>query len=122
MTNKNEAIFSVEQLLKYMGNDDKARATVSRIVRDAIAPGMEPLRQAGEAIRDARLTEARRILHTLRGAVGSVGAQRFVTASLALELALEEQRGGDVPLLYTSVEGELKLALEQARLWLDQTP
>lgn len=120
MTNKTDTIFSVEQLLKYMGNDDKAYATVSRIVRDAVAPGMEPLAHAGQAIREARYTEARRMLHTLRGAVGSVGAQRFVAAALALEVALEEQRDAEVPLLYAHVEGELKLALEEARVWLAQ--
>jgi hypothetical protein len=38
-----ESIFSVDTLLKYMGNDDKALAIVSKIVRDACAPRMAPL-------------------------------------------------------------------------------
>jgi hypothetical protein len=32
------SIFSVDTLIKYMGNDDKARAMVGKIVADACAP------------------------------------------------------------------------------------
>ncbi|WP_028105170.1 Hpt domain-containing protein [Pseudoduganella violaceinigra] len=115
-----EAIFCVDKLLDYMGHDAKAMKTVVKIVRDGIGPGVEPLNMAGEAIRDAKFMEARRILHTLRGSIGNLGAKRFVAASLALELALQEGRIVEIPRLFTAVEGELKLVHDHAGAWLDQ--
>jgi len=115
-----EAIFCVDRLVEYMGNDDKALSTVVKIVRDAIGPGVEPLNLAGEAIRDGKLMEARRILHSLRGGIGNLGAKRFVASSLAVELALQEGRMMEIPLLYSALEGELKLVLDHAGAWLDQ--
>ena len=81
---------------------------------------IEPLNLAGEAIRDGKLMEARRILHNLRGSIGNLGAKRFVAASLALELALQEGRIVEVPILFTALEGELKLVHDHAGAWLDQ--
>lgn len=115
-----EAVFCVDQLLEYMGRDEKALNTVVKIVRDGIGPGVEPLNMAGEAIRDGKLMEARRILHNLRGTIGNLGAKRFVAASLALELALQEGRTMEISLLFTALEGELKLVHDHAGAWLDQ--
>lgn len=113
-----ETVFSVDTLLKYMGNDDNARAIVSKIVRDACAPAMTPLVQAGQAIEEQRLADAGRIFHSLRGSVGSLGARRLVTASLALELALVEQRTRDIAPLFAAVELAYQQVLEQAGDWL----
>lgn len=115
-----EAVFCVDKLLDYMGSNEKALDTVVKIVRDAIGPGVEPLNMAGEAIRDGKFMEARRILHNLRGSIGNLGAKRFVAASLALELALQEGRIVEIPLLFTVLEGELKLVHDHAGAWLDQ--
>jgi hypothetical protein len=115
-----EAIFCIDKLMQYMGDDDKAISNVVKIVRDGIGPGVEPLNLAGEAIRDEKFMEARRILHNLRATVGALGAKRFVAASLALELALQEGRMMEVPYLFTALEGELKLVLDHAGAWLDR--
>lgn len=122
-----DTVFSVDTLIKYMGDDDKARAVVTKIVRDACAPAMTPLLQAARAIEEGRLADAGRIFHSLRGSVGSLGARRLVTASLALELALAEQRTADIAPLLATVEAEYRLVLQQAGDWLarndgDRTP
>jgi HPt (histidine-containing phosphotransfer) domain-containing protein len=112
-------IFSVDTLLKYMGNDDKARTVVAKIVRDACAPGMAPIQQAGDAMREQRPADAGKILHSLRGSIGTLGAKRLVTASLALEQALA---GGQQPAqlsgLFATLENEYSLVLQQAQAWL----
>ncbi|MBA5687253.1 Hpt domain-containing protein [Rugamonas apoptosis] len=115
-----ETVFSVDTLLKYMGNDDNARAIVSKIVRDACAPAMTPLVQAGQAIKEQRLADAGRIFHSLRGSVGSLGAKRLVTASLGLELALAERRMADIAPLFATVELAYREVLEQAADWLSR--
>lgn len=113
-----EAVFSVDNLLKYMGNDQKGVAVVAKIVRDGIAGGMQPVVLAADAIHQQRYADAGRIFHGLRGSVGTLGTQRFVTASMALELAIMENRHADLPALLTVAEQQFQLALEQAQAWL----
>jgi len=113
-----DSIFSVDTLLKYMGNDDKARSVVTKIVRDACAPGMAPLEAASLALREQRYLEANKIFHSLRGSVGSLGARRLVAASLCLEKAVAEQQTDQIPLLYAALESEYKLVLREADAWL----
>ena len=113
-----DAIFSVDMLLKYMGNDDKALAIVSKIVRDACAPRMAPFEEAGTALREDRLVDANKIFHSLRGSIGALGAKRLVAASLKLEQAIAEHRTELIPSLFTALESEYQLVLREADHWL----
>lgn len=113
-----ESIFSVDTLLKYMGNDDKALGIVSKIVRDACAPGMAPFELAGTALREQRLVDAGKIFHSLRGSIGTLGAKRLVTASLKLEKAIAEQSTEAIPPLFAELESEYQLVLRDADVWL----
>lgn len=117
-----EAIFSVTTLLKYMGNDDKALAIVIKIVRDACAPRRAPLDQAHAAIGAGRLADAGKIFHGLRGSIGTLGAKRFVAASLALEQALVDRDTPRISALLATVDAEYGLVLEHADAWLNQHP
>jgi hypothetical protein len=116
--NPEESIFSVDTLLKYMGNDDKAMVIVSKIVRDACAPGMAPFEQAGAALREERLIDAGKIFHSLRGSIGTLGAKRLVTASLKLEQAIAERQTEHIPSLFAALEAEYQLVLRAAAEWL----
>lgn len=113
-----ETVFSVDTLLKYMGNDEKALAVVSKIVRDACAPRMAPFEQAGAALREQRLAEAGKIFHSLRGSIGTLGARRLVNASLRLEQAIAEHSVEAIPALFTALESEYQLVLRDADAWL----
>ncbi|KQQ32475.1 hypothetical protein ASF61_15740 [Duganella sp. Leaf126] len=115
-------VFSVTTLLKYMGNDDKALAIVSKIVRDACAPGREPLDLARSALAEGRLPEAGKIFHGLRGSIGNLGAKRLVTAALALEQAILARDAAAIPALLTAVETEYDAVLTAAAGWLDAHP
>ncbi|MRW89578.1 Hpt domain-containing protein [Duganella sp. FT80W] len=117
-----ESIFTVDTLIKYMGNDDKARGIVAKIVRDACAPRMAPLEQAGTALREQRLHDAGKILHSLRGSIGTLGTKRLVTASLALERAIAAQDSAAIPALFASLEAEYQLVLRHADDWLQLNP
>ncbi len=115
-----ENVFSVAMLLKYMGNDDKALAIVSKIVRDACAPGMEPFTQAQAAIDDQRLGDAGKIFHSLRGSIGTLGAKRLVAASLKLEQALAGAEAEQIPPLFAELASEYQLLLRHAEDWLQR--
>nr|GEU28556.1 hypothetical protein [Tanacetum cinerariifolium] len=113
-------VFSVATLLKYMGNDEKALAIVTKIVRDACAPGMAPIEQARAAIDAGRLDVAGKIFHGLRGSVGSLGAKRLITASLALEQAMVDRATDHIPARFDDVQAQYALVLAHAAAWLDQ--
>jgi hypothetical protein len=111
-------VFNVDTLLKYMGNDDKALAVISKIVRDACAPGMAPFEQAGVALREDRLPEANKIFHSMRGSIGALGAKRLVAASLKLEQAIAERHLDAIPALFAVLESEYQRVLRDADEWL----
>ena len=113
-----EHIFSVDTLIKYMGNDDKALAVVSKIVRDACAPGLAPMRQTAEALREERYADAGKTLHSLRGSIGTLGAKRLVSSSLKLEQAIAERHLDQIPSLFAALESEFRLVLQSADAWL----
>lgn len=119
-SNGDEQVFSVDTLLKYMGNDAKALQVVSKIVRDACAPGMEPIQQAALALEQQRLSDAGRIFHGLRGSVGTLGAKRMVQASLQLEQAIAAQQTPQIPSLFAALLQEYTLVMEHAAAWLLQ--
>lgn len=114
------SIFTVDTLLKYMGNDDKALAIVAKIVRDACVPRMTPLEQAGAALRENRLADAGKIFHSLRGSIGALGAKRLVAASLKLEQAIVERQEALIPPLFAALESEYQLVLREADDWLQR--
>ncbi|WP_317205581.1 Hpt domain-containing protein [Janthinobacterium sp.] len=111
-------VFTVDTLILYMGNDQKAQAIVAKIVADAVATAAEPFSRAAAAARAGSYAEAAALLHGLRGSVGTLGTQRFVSAALAVELAMAERRDAQLPALLLCVEEEFELALERAHAWL----
>ena len=113
-----DTVFTVDSLLKHMGNDAKAQAIVGKIVRDAVAARGAPITEAARLIQNGQFDEARRIFHVLRSTVGSLGAKRFVAAALALEVAIAELRTADLPALLAAVQAEYGLVQEQADAWL----
>ena len=115
-----DTIFTVDNLLKYMGNDDKALAVVSKIVREAVTPGMAPLDQAQIALQEQRLHDAGRVLHALRGSVGTLGAKRMVAAALAVEQAIVDQRAEQIAPLFANLQQEYQAVLDHAAAWLQQ--
>jgi HPt (histidine-containing phosphotransfer) domain-containing protein len=112
------AIFNVDTLVNYMGGAGKGRATVAKIVGDACAAGDAPLRSAAAALAEQRYTAAGKILHGLRGSLGSLGAKRFVASALALEQALAEGRLDELDRLFGEVSSEYHLLLGAAAGWL----
>jgi HPt (histidine-containing phosphotransfer) domain-containing protein len=113
-----EPIFTVDALLKYMGNDQKAIVVVAKIVSDALATGEQLLAVARRGVSAAQYAEAAHAFHGLRGSVGTLGAKRFVGAAMAAELAIIEHRHADVAPLLAVVESEFGLVAEQAAAWL----
>jgi signal transduction histidine kinase/DNA-binding response OmpR family regulator len=115
-----EQVFSMDSLMNVMGKDQEGRAVMFRMVRMALQGGMQPVDDADAALRAGHPAEAARILHSLRGAVGVLGAKRLVKTTLDAESALRTGNLDGVPDMLAAVRHELEQVLAQARNWLEQ--
>ena len=111
-----DQVFSMESLMRVMGKDEKGRAVMFKMVRGALDSGLRPADDAEVALREGRLADAARIFHSLRGAVGVLGAKRLVKATLDAELAIKE--GAALEPRFAGVRHELELVLQHGRRWL----
>ncbi|WP_409567914.1 Hpt domain-containing protein [Rugamonas sp. DEMB1] len=91
-----------------------------KLVRGALGGGLEPLDQADLALREGRPLDAGRVLHSLRGAVGVLGAKRLIQATLEAESAIHEGRADQLEAQLATVRRVLEQTLAEARAWLEQ--
>ncbi|MFA9215774.1 MAG: response regulator [Sphingomonadaceae bacterium] len=114
------SVFNMDSLMRVMGKDPKGRAVMFKMVRGALDSGMAPVEQAGVALQEGRLRDAAGLFHSLRGAVGVLGAKRLVQATIEAESAINEQRNDEVTQRYQDVRVALEQTLAQARAWLER--
>jgi len=91
-------------------------AAVAKLVRRMVGDSEQQFAEAVRHWKEGHATVAARMLHSLRGGVGSVGAKRFASTCLALEHAIREQ--GDAAELFEQAGIELDEAMAEARVWL----
>ncbi|GAB2858232.1 hypothetical protein GCM10027277_28360 [Pseudoduganella ginsengisoli] len=115
-----EPLFNMSGLMKVMGKDPKGRAVMFRMVRGAVSSGMKPADDADLALKEDRPEDAARILHSLRGAIGVLGAKRLIRATLEAEHAITEQRRDEWPAHFAEVRTVLAATLQEAEEWLER--
>nr|WP_314624943.1 response regulator [uncultured Janthinobacterium sp.] len=113
-------VFSMAPLMRVMGRDAKGRGVLRRMVEDALNKGMAPVREAQAALQAGRHSDVARILHGLRGSVGTLGTKRLIRAAFATEEAIDAGRFDAVPALLERVGDELEQALAAATEWLSR--
>lgn len=115
-----DTVFNMDSLMRVMGQDPKGRAVMFKLVRGALGGGLEPLDQADQALREGRPLDAGRVLHSLRGAVGVLGAKRLIQATLEAESAIHEGRADQLEAQLATVRRVLEQTLAEASAWLEQ--
>ncbi|WP_035823315.1 response regulator [Janthinobacterium sp. RA13] len=115
-----EEVFSMAPLMRVMGRDAKGRGVLRRMVEDALNKGMTPVRDAETALQAGRHSDVARILHSVRGSVGTLGTKRLIRAAFATEEAIDAGRLDEVPALLAHTAQELELALAAAGDWLSR--
>ena len=115
-----EEVFSMAPLMRVMGRDAKGRGVLRRMVEDALNKGMTPLRDAETALQAGRHSDVARILHSVRGSVGTLGTKRLIRAAFATEEAIDGGRLDEVPALLAQAAQELEQALAAAADWLSR--
>ncbi len=115
-----EPVFNMDSLARVMGRDPKGRALMRRMVQGALEGGMHPADEADRALVEGRPGDAARIFHSLRGAIGVLGAKRLIRATMAAEMAIVERPDTDLAPHFAAVRHELAQVLDAGRAWLAQ--
>lgn len=115
--------FDVEQLLAICEGDPDCTAATLEVIARILDDGRPSYAAARAAWQAGNAEEAGQRLHTLRGTVGALGAERFVGAVRAIEQALKQQPAAAPALLaqrFEEAQSELDAALAAGSAWLAQ--
>ncbi len=113
-----EPVFAMDSLMRVMGRDAKGRALMCRMVAGALESGMQPADDADRALAAGTPQQAAPIFHTLRGALGVLGAKRLIRVTMEAEMAIAELPADQLAPHFAAVRHELALVLEAGRTWL----
>ena len=94
----------------------KILSTISGLIERASSQMLE----LKAAVSEDRSDDAARILHTMRGSIGTLGAKAFAVLSLQAENEIREGDGKHLPQLLVRVEEVLTKTRQAARVWLEQ--
>ncbi|MEN9866674.1 MAG: hypothetical protein RL748_2264, partial [Pseudomonadota bacterium] len=116
-------VFDPAQMMSLAKVNPAHRATLLGLIRKVSEESMGKFHQAQQSWQQGQASDAARLLHTMRGSIGSMGAQEFAAAALALEKAIHDQQAGDtgqIEQLFEQTRLALEVMLQQARDWLQQ--
>jgi PAS domain S-box-containing protein len=115
--------FNVDALAEHMHDRQASQRILIDLVGKMVDAGTAPLDAMQTAWYGGDRDQAARSMHTLRGSIGSLGAQRFAAAGLTLELALHDgDDAASLDRLLVPVRAELDATLAAASLWLASVP
>lgn len=110
--------FDISTLL--LGQPPAQRQLLAEAVRRVVEQMPADMADIKTACALAQPGAAQALLHRMRGAVGSLGAARFVEASLRLESLLGAGERTGVPAALDSLERELAQTRGAAQAWLNE--
>jgi CheY-like chemotaxis protein len=89
-------------------------------VQNIVEQAEQQFLEVQQALNDNRSSDAARILHTMRGSVGTLGAQAFATLTLEIEGCINDGKLQDVGVLLQRAGADLQQTLIFARQWLKE--
>jgi CheY-like chemotaxis protein len=110
--------FNVERLAALSARDPGQRQSLVTLVARMAREAPDELARAHATWRGGDGKAAGKILHGLRGSVGSLGARTFAAVTVELEAALREERADAAARLFDSAVRELDATTAAARAWL----
>ncbi|MES2354050.1 MAG: response regulator [Pseudomonadota bacterium] len=118
--NNKQSVFNLDQLLSIAKDNPPYKETIIRMVKRIVKAGTTPLTDARHAWDEGRARDAARLFHTMRGEIGTLGAQRFAQATLDVEHAILDNHSEQVESLFKIADQELHATLSAARDWLEK--
>ncbi|WP_406564733.1 response regulator [Marinobacter nanhaiticus] len=124
--NPNQARFSTpsdlsrDHLESLLDASPESRAALLSVFGSMVDKGSAPLDEAYRAWKEGDNETAAAALHTLRGAVGTLGGRRFADIALHLEKSLHTDGDNTLEPLWAHARSEHEGVLHAVRKWLDQ--
>lgn len=113
-------IFNPRSLEMLAAADPKSLQKILSSISAVIERASSQMLQVRAAVEEHRLEDAARLLHTMRGSIGTLGAKAFAVLSLKAENEIRDGDGKNVASLLASVEQELQKTINAAHIWLEQ--
>ena len=112
--------FNLGQLGDLSLEDPVCLGMLSDMIKKMVLRSPVQFDEAFVAWQEQRVPDAQRILHTMRGSIGTLGAKDFAAKALELELALPDHSNEQIAVLFQQTRDEMKLTLAAAQAWLQQ--
>jgi PAS domain S-box-containing protein len=112
-------VFDIGALVALNERHPERRNELFKLIERALAAAAPQLAAAHLAWQRGDIDNAARSLHNLRGAIGTVGARRFMRLSLELEGALRESDpNADLAQLFAQAGVEVQSTVDAGEAWL----
>ena len=115
-------IFSSTTLDQLCATSTQMHQTLAELVVEVLQRGPAPVQEARQAWQEQRPEDAARIVHTLRGGMGTLGAVSLPELTLQLEQALKQGDALQSERLLSQLEVEFALLLQAFADWLAANP
>jgi len=117
-----EGVFEPEKILAFARGKTSRVNEITRMIGNIIERGEQPIDEVRAALAEGRDKDAARMLHTLKGSVGSFGATRLAVVAETAERAVldkgSDQPANQIDAQLIAVTLELNATIDAARVWL----
>ena len=113
-----EIAFDTQQIDELCQLDPAYGETLRKLVLGFTERGAQSLLQAKALWQAGEGKDAARVLHTMRGSFGTLGARKLAASALALEKTIHAQDHAQVTQLFPGVEDDMREAVAAAADWL----
>lgn len=115
---RSDGVFEPERILAFARGKAARVNEITRMIGNIVERAEEPIDEVRKALAEGRDKDAARMLHTLKGSVGSFGATRLAAAAEAAERAVIDQQTDQIEARLIAVTLELNATIDAARVWL----
>lgn len=112
-----KAIFDPSQLMQLTERDSTYLGTVNGMIKSTIDHSSVKFTEIETAFNKGDAIETAKLLHTMRGSLGTLGAQRFAEHAKDLELAIKSE-SKNMNILFEQLKIEYALMIDAATDWL----
>ena len=111
-------VFDVASLIKLSANNPEQRNAFIALIKKTGQQAPLDLARAGAALAQGRIDDCAKLLHSVRGSVGSLGARRYAVASLRLEENLGRASGRELMVMLAVAEAEMAATTAAIEGWV----
>ena len=115
----NAKVFDPDKLLEMSKDNPALRNALTSLIRNVVERAPRQFHDARLAWEDGRVEEAARLLHTMRGTIGTMGAPRFAEMARELESAIQASQESQGAKMFDATQLALNETIAAAAAFLE---